>query len=92
MLRFFPKGFNGESYFGTEVLTPRVPGERNDKLRAHRRYAEMLGDGQAEALLARGEIQVLADRVCAIPTDNLNLMNAKYKAGLDVLSPCRSLI
>lgn len=77
-LRFFPKGFEDESYLGVQDLRADGPGERNYKWKAHLQYVETLGDGQAEALLERGEIEELARRVYAVATDNLNLMNPQF--------------
>lgn len=55
--RYFPQGFRDPAYLGN-----RKTGERNYKWWAHEHYLEVLGGGQARALLNTGDVEELAGR------------------------------
>ncbi len=60
-LRHFPAGFYDPAYIGD-----RRSGERHYKWLAHERYVELLGNGEAERLLAEGNVAELVSRAARI--------------------------
>lgn len=75
--QIFPLGFNDPNYLGKEEY-----GERNYKWAAHERYAETLGDGQGEELLAAGKLKELTVRAHTVASQDINLLSPYEKMAL----------
>ena len=66
----YPSGFVDSQYLG------ETTGERNYKLRAHKRYLDAFGDGKGEALLAAGDLEALRKLAQSVTTkDQMNLLS-----------------
>jgi hypothetical protein len=68
--QIFPLGFNDPKYLGKGEH-----GERDYKWVAHEKYAEALGGGQGEELLAAGKIDELSERTHDVVSKKLNLLS-----------------
>lgn len=71
----FPKGFHDEGYVGTGKLGAKEYGERQYKLNACARYAELIGNDAGPSLLRSGGIEELVRRACHVVTKDLNLLS-----------------
>lgn len=64
--RHFSGAFSDPLYIGTGNLKEKGTGERSYKWAAHELWLAQLGDGGAEDLVSRGEVEEFAKRVLAI--------------------------
>lgn len=71
----FPRGFRDAGYIGTGKLGANEYGERQYKLNACARYAELIGGDVGPSLLRAGEIQELVRRACHVVSKDLNLLS-----------------